>query len=397
MNFHTITNKFFVLDMPDNLISTEAKEDSNLILHEYESVIPDIIKNLGNINLSSCFLNEKSENSNLINERRNFNHSRNKKDSSWRKFSDSDKKDDIALKKGYSSSLKKVKEVEIKFIPDNKIFSNLMNTRNSKIIDDYNELGLCISNNEQFLISENIFLSNSVKTQNELGKIIGSIVKNNLKENSTKNNKHGGLGKKYKIQDLYKINQIYKLENSHPIWNVLCSFASNNKNISSLNEFLMGPFSSECIVSFYKQGDIIDETKLKIDKAILSEEKSNTRLFALLNNQQGIKIKNLLKALNPKEETSYKKKKPSNNLGYGAELQNDYYYDSSLNYSNYNQVPNGSNTSKSNPSKKFSYSRVSLNKKDSQDDSTSCSKGHNSINYSDEYYYNKVMKSDDRK
>jgi hypothetical protein len=397
MNFHTITNKFFVLDMPENLISSEAKEDSDLILHEYESVIPDIIKNLGNINLSSCFLNEKSECSNLINERRTFNNPRNKKDSSWRKFSDSEKKDDFDSRKGYSSSLKKVKEVEIKFIPDNKIFSNWVNIGNSKIIDDYNELQLCISNNEQFLISENKPLSNTVKTQNELGKIIGSIVKNNLKENLTKQNKHGGQSKKYKIQDLYKINQIYKLENSHNIWNVLCSFVNNNKNISSLNEFLMGPFSSECIVWFYKQGDITEETKLKIDKAIINEEKSNTRLFALLNNQQGIKIKNLLKALNPKEEASYKKKKPSTNLGYGAELQNEYYYDSSLNYPNYNQIPNSSNTSKSNPSKKFSYSRVSLNKKDSQDDSTSSNTRHNSMNYSDEYYYNKVMNNDDRK
>ena len=105
----------------------------------------------------------------------------------------------------------------------------------------------------------------------------------------------------------------------------------------------------------------------------------------------------MLKALNPKEEASYKKKKPSTNLGYGAELQNEYYYDSSLNYPNYNQIPNGSNTSKSNPSKKFSYSRVSLNKKDSQDDSTSSNTRHNSINYSDEYYYNKVMNNDDRK
>jgi hypothetical protein len=306
MDFHSITDKFFVLDLPENLISTEAKQDSDLILHEYESVIPEVIKNLGNFNLSSCFLSEKGDqHSSLSNERRGQNLSWNKKPSSWRKLSDFDKKSDdsgIVGHKFNGANLKKVKEVEIKLINFNvDNFKHFTSFSSSYALDN-----LTVINNERFSIANNKNLFNNYnnnipKTQTDIGKIIGSILKCNQKENS--NTKESNSSKqlkylnKYKIQDLYKINQIYKLENSLPTWYILCNYTistNNNKNIINTNEFSMGPFSSECIVSFFKQGALTEDTKLKIDKSILEEEKTNSKLYALLNNQQGIKIKNII-------------------------------------------------------------------------------------------------------
>jgi hypothetical protein len=387
MDFHSITDKFFVLDLPENLISTEAKQDSDLILSEYESVIPDVIKNLGNINLSSCFLNERSQHSNINDESRTNNQSWNKKkESSWRKFCDSDKKfDDLGIvNKFYPWSMKKVKEVEIKLITNNN--NNLIKTNNNY---------LSVINNERFSLSENKLISYNPKTQTEIGKIIGSILKFNQKENYIKNSKYVGLSAKYKIQDLYKINQIYKLENSQPMWYIICNYTINNKNTINTNEFTMGPFSSECIVSFSKQGEITEDTKLKIEKAIFKEEKTNSKLYALLNNQQGIKLKNLLKALNPKEEGTSKKKKSFNNLSYKVESDAGYFFDNTLNYQNYNQN-SGSNSSKNNPSKKFSYkNNGSSHKKDSYDDGSKINLRQNNFNYSDEYYYSKIMNKDE--
>jgi hypothetical protein len=239
---------------------------------------------------------------------------------------------------------------------------------------------------------------NNPKSQIEIGKIIGSILMTNVKESSSnlKHAKYNGTAK-YKIQDIYVINQIYKMENCLPVWYVLCNYTSSTKSNAGLSEFTMGPFSSECIVSFYKQGDITEETKLKIDKAIIKEEKTpNTKIYALLNNQQGIKVKNLLKALNHKDESGKKRKKSFNNLNYKVDSADTaYYYEENYNYSPYSTSPNEPSSTKSNQGKKINYSYGASSKKDSYEGNKNGSRQSNA-NYSDEYYYNQIMKSDDR-
>jgi hypothetical protein len=380
MDFHEITSKFFVLDLPENLISTEARQDSDLILHEYESVIPEVIKNIGKINLSSCFLEEKSELMNLS-ERRNYNQPWNKRDPSWRKLSENDKKsDDFKIKKKFSpSNLKKVKSVEIKLCSSNDS------------PNDHQSSNLAVINMDHFSIKENKLNANIPKSQWEIGKLIGSILKTNPKEIS-KNQKDKNLGNlyvKYKIQDLYIINQIYKIENSLPVWFILCNYTNSSKSNIGISEFTMGPFSSECVVSFYKQCDITEETKLKIEKTIIKEEKTtNSKIFALLNNQQGIKIKNLLKALNLKDDTVKKRKKSFNNLSYNVDSA--YYYDGSNNYSPFSTSPNEPSSTKSNQGKKINYNSGASCKKDSYDGNKKISRPKN-VNYSDEYYYNQLI------
>lgn len=382
MDIHEITNKFFVLDLPENLISTEARQDSDLILHEYESVIPEVIKNIDNINLSMCFFEEKSEIMNLIsNERRNYNQQWNKRDPSWRKLSENDKKsDDFKINNKFSaSSLKKVKSVEIKLFSTNSSPNNHINNN------------LAVINMDHFSIKDNKTHPNIPKSQWEIGKIIGTILNTNFKEISKNLNdqNNGNLSAKYKIQDLYIINQIYKIENSLPVWFILCNYASSSKSNIGISEFTMGPFSSECVVSFYKQCDLTEETKLKIEKTIIKEEKtSNSKIFALLNNQQGIKIKNLLKALKHKDETVKKGKKSFNNLS--NNVDSAYYYDGSNNYSPFSTSPNEPSSTKSIQGKKIKYNSGASKKKDSNDGNKKSSKQKN-VNYSDEYYYNQII------